>query len=103
MTPNLPCSISGSTSISFSIGDYITAAPSWVTIDAQTETLTIKSPIVSSERKYSFYINSAKSGYANPTQIPITLIIPKWSPSNCLKCVNSSGDIWEKCISGFFP
>ena len=39
--------------------------------------MTIESPNLSSDRKYSFYLNSAISGYANPVQILKTLVISK--------------------------
>ena len=63
-SPDLPCSISGFTSISFSIGDYNSVtAPAWVSIDTSSGELTITAPTVSVNTNFSFYINSAITEY----------------------------------------
>ena len=90
-----PCSISGSTSISYSIGDYDRTVPSWISIDSQTGIITIKTPIISSETKYNFYLNSAVSEISNSIQKLIGLTVLKWEASNCLKCSDTSGTICQ--------
>ena len=95
ITSEQPCSISGSTSISYSIGDYDRTVPSWISVDSQTGIITIETPIISSETKYNFYLNSAVSGISHSIQKLIGLTVLKWVASNCLKCSNTSGTIWQ--------
>ena len=81
--PDLPCSISGSTSISFSTANYMAStAPSWVAIDPVSGILSINSPEVSLDTEYDFYINSAVSGASSPVQKLIKLIITKCAAKN---------------------
>ena len=84
-TPDLPCSISGSTSISFSISNYLTTAPSWVTIDSSSGILSISAPEVTSDSEFDFCINSIVNGVADPIQKKIKLTILNCVPSNCQK------------------
>ena len=93
--PELPCSISGSTSISFSISNYIASAPSWVTIDSGSGLLTISAPDVASDTEFIFYINSIVSGVSNPIQKIIKLTILNWNPSNCQKWLSTSSSTCE--------
>ena len=101
ITPDLPCSIAGTTSISFSIGNYITSAPSWVTINDSTGTLSILAPGVVSDTEYNFYINSMVGTYSSPVQKLIKLKILNCTPSNCQKCVTTSSSTCEICNSGY--
>ena len=75
-TPDLPWSSSGSTSISFSISNYIKTAPSWVSINPSTGELTIITPQVISSTEY-FYISSTISGIYVPINKLIKLAVTK--------------------------
>ena len=79
--PDLPCSISGSTSITFSTANYMASTvPSWIAINSVSGILSINAPEVSLDTEYDFYINSAVSGVSIPVQKLIKLIIT----SNCV-------------------
>ena len=83
VSPDLPCSVSGTTAISYTIANYLTTtAPSWVTIDSSTGTLSVTAPEVSSNTEYDFYINSAVSGVSDPIQKLIKLTIMDCTASN---------------------
>ena len=99
---DLPCSHSGITSITYSIGDYSTSlTPTWITINSTTGTLSISTPGVNSDTELNFYIISSVNGLANPIQKRIVLTIKAWAVSNCLKCLRTSIYIWEQCNSGY--
>ena len=100
-SPDLPCSISGTTSITFSISDYIATAPSWVTIDSTLGVLNITAPEVSSDTEYDFYISSSISGVSSPVKKLIKLTVINWTPSNCEKCISTSGSVCEVWNSGY--
>ena len=81
--PDLPCSVAGSTSISFSIANYITSTvPSWVSIDSVSGNLSINAPEVSFDTEHDFYINSAVSGVSTPIQKLIRLVITNCAAKN---------------------
>ena len=81
--PDLPCTISGSISISFSTANYMTSiVPSWVAIYSVSGILSINAPEVSSNTEYDFYINSAVSGVSSPIQKLIKLIITNCAAKN---------------------
>ena len=101
VTPSLPWSSSGTTTISFSIGNYLTTAPSWVTIDSSTGELTIVAPDVSTNTEFDFYINSSVTGVTGSIQKLIKLIIAGCSLSNWSKWVSSNINKWEDCNSGY--
>ena len=68
-TLDLSCSSSGSTSITYSIGNYgSTIAPSWATIDSNSGVLNITAPNVSADTEFDFYAVSTVtvSGVSNP-------------------------------------
>ena len=72
--PNLTCSFSGSTSITFSMSSYNGAIiPSFVSINSTTGALTITTPSVASSSDYSFNILSVVSGVTDPVQTIIKL------------------------------
>ena len=100
-TPDLPCSILGTTSITFSISDYIAIAPSWVTIDSTLGVLTITTPDVNSDTEYDFYVNSSISGVLSPIKKLIKLTVINCAPSNCEKCISTSGSACEVWKSGY--
>ena len=100
--PDLPCSISGSTSISFSTANYMTSTvPSWVAIDSVSGVLSVNSPEVSLNTEYDFYINSAVSGVSSPIQKLIKLIITNWAAKNWKKCISNNSLTCETCLSGY--
>ena len=100
-TPDLLCSISGSTSISFSIANYLISAPSWVTINSSSGVLSISSPEVSSDTEFDFYINSNVNGISSQIQKVIKLTILNCTISNCQKCISTSSITCEVCSSGY--
>ena len=72
----LPCSLSGSTSISFSLSAYTTySVPSWIQINSTTGSLNIASPVTSIDTDYYFYVNSIISGVVDPVQKVIKLTV----------------------------
>ena len=100
--PGLPCSISGSTSISFSAAKYMASTvPSWVIIDSGSGVLRINAPEVSLNTEYDFYINSAVSGVSSPIQKLIKLIITNCTAKNWKKCISTNSSTCETCLSGY--
>ena len=97
----MSCSISGFTSVTFSISNYFTAAPAWVTIDPISGILSIEAPEVNADTNYDFYINSAIVGISNPVQKLIKLTVINCSVINWKKCVSTSGSTWEVCNNGY--
>ena len=100
-SPDLPWSASGSTSISFSISNYITTAPSWVSIDSSLGTLAIVAPEVNSDTEYDFYINSVISGVTVSVKKLIKLTILNWAASDWQKWSSSNSTTCETWKSGF--
>ena len=109
-TPNLSCSFSGSTSITFSLSSYNGAIiPSFVSINSTTGVLTIAAPSVSSSTTYSFYIDSTVSGISGPVQKIINLTVnkstvsnsQKCTASNCQKCSATDSAVCTSCNSGY--
>ena len=109
-TPNLSCSFSGSTSITYSLSSYNGAIiPSFVTINSTTGVLTIAAPSISSSTPYNFYIDSTVSGISGPVRKIIDLIINKSTNSNdqkcttnnCQKCLATDSTVCTNCNSGY--
>ena len=101
-TPNLSCSFSGSTSITYSLSSYNGAIiPSFVSIDSATGVLTIAAPSVSSSTTYSFYITSTISGISSQVQKIINLTVKKCTTSNCQKCSATDSTFCTSCSSGY--
>ena len=100
--PDLPCSISGSTFISFSTANYMASTvPFWVAIDSVSGILSINAPEVSSDTEHDFYINSAVSGVSSPIQKLIKLIITNCAAKNWKKCISTNSLTCETCLSGY--
>ena len=100
--PDLPCSISGSTSISFSTANYMTSTvPSWTAIDSVSGILSINAPVVSSDTEHDFYINSSVSGASSPIQKLVKLIITNCAAKNWKKCISTSTLTCETCLLGY--
>ena len=77
--PKLSCSLSSSTSIVFTLGSFNNVdVPTWVSIDASTGFLTITSPEIEQDIKYSFYVNSVITGITQQIQKLIELTITDW-------------------------
>ena len=96
LLPSLPCTTSGSTSISFSLP----SAPSFISIDPATGLLSITAPEVSSDTDFSFYIESTISGVTDPINKLMKITVLKWEALNWLKCVETKTN-WEKCKDGY--
>ena len=100
--PNLSCSLSGATSIVYSLSSYNGAiVPSFVSIDSTTGVLTIAAPSVSSSTTYSFYIISTISGVSSPVQKVINLTVNKCTAGNCQICTITDSSICATCNSGY--
>ena len=101
-TPNLSCSFSGSTSITYSLSSYKGAiVPSFVSIDSATGVLTIAAPSVSSSTSYSFIIDSTVSGTSGPVQKIINLTVKKCTVSNCQICTVTDSSVCATCNLGY--
>ena len=95
-TPDLPCSSSGSTTITYTTGNYgSTAVPSWVSINSNTGALSILTPVVNTDTEYNFYINSVITGSPGPSQKKIKLTVMNCAISNCETCTASSVSICQ--------
>ena len=100
--PDLTCSISGSTSITFSSANYMSSiVPSWLAIDSSSGILNINAPEVSLDTEHDFYINSAVSGVSSPVQKLIKLIIINCVTKNWKKCISINSLVCETCVSGY--
>ena len=99
--PSLTWSVSGSSSVSYNIQNYITTAPSWITIDSSTGVLTITAPEVASDTEYSFYVNSDVSSPLVSVQKIVRIAILNWIASHCNKCLSTSTSEWEIWNSGY--
>ena len=92
LTPDLPCSFSGSTTITYTTADFgSTTVPPWVSIDSNTGVLSITSSAVNADTEHSFYINSAITGSSGLYQKKVKLIVMNCGVSNCQTCTTSSG------------
>ena len=101
-SPNLSCSLSGSTLITYSLSSYNGAIiPSFVSINSTTGILTIAAPSVSSSTTYSFYIDSTISGVSGTFQEIINLTVKKCTVSNCQICTVTDSSVCATCNSGF--
>ena len=101
-TPELSWSSSGSTLITFSIGDYNgVTAPAWATIGSSSGLLQITSPSISADTVFSFYVKSLVAGYSNPVLKLIKLTVVNWNVANCQTCNNVDGSIWNTWNAGF--
>ena len=98
----MPCSSTGSTSISYSIESYNnTQTPSFVTLNSTAWTLMISAPSVNSSTNYWFYVNSNFTGVFNPVQKLVQLTVAKCSARNCQKCSETDRSAWVKWNSGY--
>ena len=83
-TPNIPCSFSGNTLITYSLSSYKgSIVPSFVSIDSTTGVLTITAPCVTSSADYSFSILSVVSGATGPAQTVIKLSVQNCTAGSC--------------------
>ena len=102
ITPDLSCSQSGTTSISFSLASYDSSqVPSWLKLDSNTGKLIISAPSVSSDTKYYFYINANISGFSSPVQKLVWVTVINWTVNDCQRWASTNGAFWEKCNSDY--
>ena len=121
ITPDLSCSVSGSTSLSFSIASYNgETIPSFVSIDVTSGLLSISSLEVTADTVYHFYVNTLNSTATFPAHKLIELTVknvvvttstsatPSSTPpqqsclvSNCKSCISTSNYIWSEWNSGY--
>ena len=101
--PSVPCSISGSSTIIFSIGSYNgVIPPSWITIDSITGSLNITTPDVSIDKEFAFYINSVISGVSTSISKIIKIKVLNCNVENCQRCLSSSNSNCSSCNSGYY-
>ena len=101
-TPDLTCSSTGSSTITYSIGDYAgVTAPAWVSVNSVTGVLSISAPSVTADTVVSFYINSNISGVSSLIQKIIQVTVLDWAISNWLNCSSTSSSTWNIWISGY--
>ena len=102
ITPDISCSFSGSTSITYNLASYSgNAIPSWVTISSSTGQLTITTPNPAVNTDYPFYISSTISGVTGAVNKLITITISSWIVSNWQVCQATDVAIWTACTSGY--
>ena len=103
VTPNLTCSISGGTVISYSLESYSgSQVPSWVAIDKNTGQLRISVPKIDAITTFRFYVNSAVSGTINSVQKLIILTVTLCNIDNWKTCSNINGSTWDTWNSGYY-
>ena len=77
VTPDLTCSTTGITAITYIISDYFSnVIPSWVSLNPSTGLLTITAPNVIADTTYPFYVDSTYSGAVSLVQklIQVTVL-----------------------------
>ena len=100
--PDLTCSITGGTSIAYSLASYNgNAIPAWVTINSSTGQLSITTPSPSTNTDYSFYISSTISGVSSAVNKLMTISISGCTTSNWLICQSTDVSTWTTCNSGY--
>ena len=83
VTPDLTCSASGSTSISYTISNYMAStAPAWVVIDSSTGMINVTAPTVSTDTEFVFYIDSNIAGFSKLIKKLIKITILDCKASN---------------------
>ena len=102
VTPDLPCSTSGSTSIVFSIANYNgETAPSWVTINSASGVLLLSAPSVSSNTDFQFYIDSTITGVASVIHKVVKVSVVKCAVANWTTWASQSDTTWIECKTGY--
>ena len=100
-TPDLPCSLSGSTSITYNLSSYNgSIVPSFVSINSATGAMTISAPCVSSSTDYSFNILSKVSGMADPAQTTIKLSVSNCTAGSCSPSESEVAKLLSAIIQG---
>ena len=101
-TPDLTWSSSGTTSITYSIGDWVgSTAPTWAIINSVTAQLHLSPPNVSTDTDFWFIINSAISGVTSPIQKTIKVTIKNCIASNWNTCSDTSNSVWTQWDTGY--
>ena len=96
VTPNLSCSFSGTTSISYSISNYgLSTVPSWISVNSSSGALTIAAPSIDFDTEYIFYETSTVSGVSTLAQKIVKLTVKNWSAQNWEKCSAFDATIWS--------
>ena len=97
LTLNLPCSLTGATSILYSPANSNGFEfHSWVILDASTKELKISTPsVISQSKTFQFYVNSTTIDASNPLQTLIILQVNKWNVNNCQKWSSSNTMSWS--------
>ena len=76
LNPDLPCSLSGSTSISYSLTNYLgVTVPTWITVNSSSGELTVVALQTSTNKEYYFYLSSLVSGISQPIQKLIKITV----------------------------
>ena len=99
-TPDLTCSYSGKTLITYSIVNYLTQTPSWISIDPASGHLIIAAPNVTVDTTYSFYISSIVTG-SSPIQKLISITVLNWAVEFCSTCSITSASVCSVWNTGY--
>ena len=95
ISPDVSCSSTGSTTISFSLTVYNgNAVPSWVSVDSVSGALTMATPNLSVNTDFPFYLSATLSGFSNPVNKLITITVQgACSASNCQICSTTDSSV----------
>ena len=86
------------TTVTYKIGNYYPAEiASWISINSTTGILSISSPEVSDDKKYTFSLYSSVTGFVNPSVKNISLTVENCISQNCNKWLSTSKSTWEVC------
>ena len=102
ITPDLPCSSSGSTAITYRLVEYNgNSIPSWASIDSSSGVLTLNTPDVSSDTEYSLSVSFSISGTSTPVLKHIKLSVQVCIVVNWNRCSKMNRSYWDACNSGY--
>ena len=101
-TPDLTCSSSGTTAITYTIGNWVgSTAPTWVTIDSSTGQLSFNPPDLTADTDFCLIVNSMVSGIADPILKKIKITVVNWIALNWNKCLNTSSSVCTQWATGY--
>ena len=93
LNPDLPCSLSGSTSISYSLTNYLgVTVPTWITVNSSSGELTVVALQTSTNKEYYFYLSSLISGISQPIQKLIKITVTSSLANSSTKSASDSSN-----------
>ena len=101
VTIDLPWSISGSSSITYSLqNSFGYSVPSWVTLDIANRILIINTTGIAAGTTTSFYIRSESTTFIWDKTVNLQVVgcnVQNWST-----CQSNSSNSWQACNSGYY-